>query len=287
MGWINEFRKSLKSVDVEEIIDLIFFRPISFVFVKIIYNTSITPNQISVLSMLTGIAAGIAIAFGNYTFFIAGGFLLMISNVLDCADGQLARLKQNGTKIGRIIDGFIDYVTGFSFFAGAGVGLSIMTGNILSSWLLVAAAGASRIFQNMYFDNFRNDYLKYVYDKGSDLEYELTEFKKFKEVLNRSKGRYFDKFLVEIYIRYSSVQKKGTQHKLYDVTPEEYKRKNKFVLRLWSWLGSTTHLAAAIIFLFLNRLEYYMWTSIIIGNLLLIVFLLVQKKALSDLKKKL
>jgi phosphatidylglycerophosphate synthase len=32
--------------------------------------------------------------------------LYFISNVLDCADGQIARLK-NGTKVGRIVDGLL------------------------------------------------------------------------------------------------------------------------------------------------------------------------------------
>jgi phosphatidylglycerophosphate synthase len=109
MSLYNEYKASLKSFDVEEILDLVLYRPISFLLVKLIYRTNFTPNQISIVSMIFGLGSGIAFYFGEYQYIIAGGIFIFLSNVLDCADGQLARLKKNGTKVGRIIDGFIDY----------------------------------------------------------------------------------------------------------------------------------------------------------------------------------
>ena len=55
MSLISEFKQSLKTVDSEEILDLVIFRPISFLFVKLIYNTNITPNQISSVALVFGI----------------------------------------------------------------------------------------------------------------------------------------------------------------------------------------------------------------------------------------
>jgi phosphatidylglycerophosphate synthase len=129
MSILKEYKSSLKSFDVEEIIDLIIFRPLSFLLVKIIYSTNITPNQISIISMFFGLLAGVIIGFGKYEFVLAGAVLIFLSNLLDCADGQLARLKKNGTKIGRLIDGFIDYVTGLSAFLGLGFAVSYITGD--------------------------------------------------------------------------------------------------------------------------------------------------------------
>lgn len=286
MSLINEYKSSLKSYDVEEILDLAFFRPLSFLLVKLIYPTNITPNQISVVSMLFGLMSGVMFSFGTHKFFVLGAVMILVSNILDCADGQLARLKQNGTKIGRIIDGFIDYVTGFSIFAGLGIGLSVMTGEVFYVWVLVVIAAGSRVLQNMYFDYYRLVYLKKVYNKGTDVQKEIEEFKKFREVLNRTKGRYGEKFLVYIYIKYSSVQKTSTNTDMFTVDPEEYKKRNVFILRLWSWLGSTTHLSAVILFLFINRVDIYLWVTVIAGNIALVILYFWQKRIISEISVK-
>ncbi len=285
MTWFTEFKSSLKGYDAEEILDLYFFRPLSFLFVKLIYSTNITPNQISVVSMLFGILTGVLFGFGSYQFFVFGAIALLISNILDCADGQLARLKKNGTGIGRIIDGFIDYVTGLSIFAGIGIGLSVATGNYAYVWILTAAAGFSRVLQNMMFDNYRNMYLTYVYDKGSNIPKEIEEYTRLKRRLEKTKGRYVEKFLVDIYIKYSSVQKNTAQDKVLNVSSDEYKKKNVMLLRAWSWIGSTTHLAAVAAACFTNRVEYYLWVTITLGNFYLLIMYIIQKSALKGISK--
>lgn len=283
MSWLTEFKSSLKSFDVEEIIDIYFFRPLSFLFVKLIYSTDITPNQISIFSMIFGVLTGVFFAFGTPQFFVFAGISLLISNILDCADGQLARLKKNGTGIGRIIDGFIDYITGFAIFVGIGIGLSIYTHNYYYVWALTLAGAVSRILQNMWFDNYRNTYLLYVYNKGTNIEKEIEEFRRMKHILDRNKGRYVEKFLVNIYIKYSSVQKNTTQDERLKISPEEYRKKNQMLLRVWSWIGSTTHLSFVIVLSMFSRLDLYLWITITLGNLILLFLYFYQKKVLKGL----
>lgn len=145
----SEFKQSLKTVDSEEILDLIIFRPISFALVKLIYNTNITPNQISSVALLFGILSGILYGYGTYEFLL-GSASFFICNTLDCMDGQLARLKKNGTKIGRVVDGFIDYITSISVFVGIGIAMTFITGEPLYSWVLTLTAGISKALQNMF-----------------------------------------------------------------------------------------------------------------------------------------
>lgn len=283
MSLASEFKESLKTIDSEEIFDLVIFRPISFVLVKLIYNTNITPNQISIVALVFGILSGVFYGFGTYEFFILASASFFICNTLDCMDGQLARLKKNGTKIGRVIDGFIDYVTSISVFLGLGIAMTSITGNPVYSWVMTISAGISKALQNMFFDHYRNMYLEYVYHKASSVDEEIKEFSDEKEILKDVKGKVLEKFLISLYLAYSNFQKKSTKHIELKISPQEYKSQNKTLLRLWSWIGSTTHMVVLIIFSLMNRIDLYLIFAITIGNLIFIILLIWQKLVLKKL----
>ena len=286
MSLLSEYKSSLKSVEVEEILDLLIFRPISFVIVKLIYRTNITPNQVSIAAMFFGIFAGIFYAFSTYEFFVIAAICFFICNTLDCVDGQLARLKKNGTKIGRIVDGFIDYVSSFFVFLGIGIALSITTGDLVYAWLLTFFAGLSKALQNTFFDHYRNMYLTYVHGKASDVNVEIKEFTDEKERLMNEKGKHIEKILVNIYLKYTLFQSITTQHIELDVSPEEYRKKNIVLLKVWSWIGSTTHMSLLILFSILNRIEWYLIFTVTVGNLILLILWLCQRVAINKLTKK-
>ncbi len=282
MSLIAEFKQSLKTVDSEEILDLIIFRPVSFLFVKLIYNSNITPNQISTVALVFGILSGILYGFGTYEFLLLGSASFFICNTLDCMDGQLARLKKNGTKIGRVIDGFIDYTTSVSVFLGLGFAMTSITGEPVYSWVLTIAAGISKALQNMLFDHYRNLYLEYGYNKVSDIDSEIEEYTEEWERLKNEKGKLVEKLLVKSYIGYSRIQKKLTKHISLNATPEEYRKKNKTILRMWSWIGSTTHMVALIVFSIFNRIDLYLICSVTLGNVVMLLLKMKQDSIIRE-----
>ncbi len=282
MPLITEFKQSLKTVDSEEILDLFIFRPISFLFVKLIYNTNITPNQISTVALVFGILSGVLYGFGTYEFLLLGSASFFICNTLDCMDGQLARLKKNGTKIGRVIDGFIDYTTSVSVFLGLGFAMTSITGEPLYSWVLTIAAGISKALQNMLFDHYRNLYLEYVYDKSSDIDNEIQEYSEEWNRLKDEKGKWIEKSLVKSYLGYSKIQKKLTKHISLNATPDDYREKNKTILRMWSWIGSTTHMVALIVFSIFNRIDLYLIYSITLGNIIMLLLKIRQDRIIKE-----
>jgi len=163
----RQYKSSLKAIEVEEIFDLILYRPLAFLFVKATYSINITPDMVSVAALTIGSTAGIMFGFGSYTFLVIGAILYFTSNVLDCADGQIARLKKNGTKVGRIVDGFVDYIVSIFVFVGIGIGLTSqfndheigLWGNSLLHWhpvtyIWVASilGAVSSAIQAFYFD---------------------------------------------------------------------------------------------------------------------------------------
>lgn len=104
----TEYKQSLKSLDTEETIDLWFYRPLGFAWAKLFSKLGITPNAVTIASIFLGVAGGILLYFGAQPYIwlnYLGIFLIIWANTYDSADGQLARLTHQYSRIGRILDG--------------------------------------------------------------------------------------------------------------------------------------------------------------------------------------
>jgi len=92
-----------------------YLEPVAGIFVR----CHITPNQISVLSLVAGIAC--AILFFERHFFW-GSLALLLSAILDLIDGSVARMTNRHTKFGAVFDWIIDkYIDAIVLL---GIGLS-------------------------------------------------------------------------------------------------------------------------------------------------------------------
>ena len=292
MSLFHEYKSSLKKIEVEELFDLYFYRPLAFLLVKAVYSTNITPNQLTVISMIFGVLGGICYSFGTHKAFMFGAVLYLLYNVVDCSDGQLARLKKNGTTIGRILDGVADYVVSVALYFGIGFGYANNSSNPFLIWLLTAAAGISNAIQSGLLDYYRTRYLDYVLNRVSILDEGLKVFEDEFERLKKIKGRYFDKVIIWIYLQYSAIQQKVTNPKPEQekikahINAEEYSKKNRLLIRLWTLLGPTTQWTFLIITSFLNRIDIYLLGIFVVGNILAIIIYFFQSKFDKALKLK-
>jgi archaetidylinositol phosphate synthase len=86
-------------------------------------NTSVTPNQLTTLRLLTGLAACAAFTTGSRDGEIWGGVLWVLSAFLDRADGELARVTGKTSPGGHAYDYACDVACNALFFAAIGIGL--------------------------------------------------------------------------------------------------------------------------------------------------------------------
>ena len=84
-----------------------FYRKFSRPTARILYKLKFEPNQVTLLSFILGILSGVIF---YYRMFIPGLIVLFISEILDCADGDLARLKKKVSKKGEYLDSFLDRI---------------------------------------------------------------------------------------------------------------------------------------------------------------------------------
>ncbi len=99
-------RASFKSGDTEEWLDIHFTRPIGLAFALMWAKLGVTPNYVTILSMFLGAGAGWCFYHTELWWNVWGVVLLMLANFCDSTDGQLARLTNHKTLIGRMLDGF-------------------------------------------------------------------------------------------------------------------------------------------------------------------------------------
>lgn len=82
----------------------------------------VTPNQITIASLLLGLVAALGFAIGTYGFSLAASLLLPLIMVLDCLDGTVARLKFQESRLGARLDLYGDTVLNLVIFWGIAVG---------------------------------------------------------------------------------------------------------------------------------------------------------------------
>lgn len=89
--------------------------------IRPLIGTSVTPNHLTTLRLLTGLAACAAIAPGNPAGAWWGGGLWLVSAFLDRADGELAREGRMMSAAGHRYDFYVDILVNALFFVAAGV----------------------------------------------------------------------------------------------------------------------------------------------------------------------
>ncbi|MBD5420718.1 MAG: CDP-alcohol phosphatidyltransferase family protein [Bacteroides sp.] len=209
----EEYRGSLKSSDTEEWFDLIFYRPIGFTWAVIARKLGIHPNAITIASIFIGIGAGIAFYYNNFWINLIGVFLLVWANSYDSADGQLARMTKQYSRLGRILDG----VSSDLWFVAIYIAICLRE-NYTSEffmahkwaiWVLAVFAGMCHAQQAAMADIYRQFHLFFLKGKaGSELEDAQALWKKFHSMSWRRE--FFSKLVMGFYANYTRTQERWT-----------------------------------------------------------------------------
>jgi hypothetical protein len=114
-----------------------FVSPYSRYIARWCAHRGFTPNQVTTVSVLIGLAAALAFATGERWGLVTGAVLVYLAFVTDCVDGQLARYTRQFSKLGAWLDSVFDRTKEYLAFAGLAIGASRMDDPV---WLLACAA---------------------------------------------------------------------------------------------------------------------------------------------------
>jgi archaetidylinositol phosphate synthase len=92
---------------------------------KAFARAGFTPNQISLLSLLLGVAAMLLYAARSFPL---GSIALLASAILDLVDGYVSRIQVSGTRFGAVFDWIVDKYVDTLALIGVGIsGIPIIT----------------------------------------------------------------------------------------------------------------------------------------------------------------
>jgi archaetidylinositol phosphate synthase len=132
---------SLKNVPVPKTWDARLARRL----VTPLVNTFVTPNHLTTLRLLIGVAGALGLARGGFVWANAGALLIVLSNFVDHTDGELARISGKSSRIGHFYDLACDALVTVLLFVGLGLGIGPVheVGRILPGGFLGGLAGVA------------------------------------------------------------------------------------------------------------------------------------------------
>ncbi|HEY7681366.1 MAG TPA: CDP-alcohol phosphatidyltransferase family protein [Gemmatimonadales bacterium] len=121
-------------------------RPLSLRLTRALLDTSLTPNQMTLIAAVFGLAGIAVVAVGGARWLVPGALLLQVQSILDGCDGEISRLKYIRSRLGEWLDQVLDDVVNVGFFAAAGWALH-RAGSPIALPLTVVGTALHLIYQ--------------------------------------------------------------------------------------------------------------------------------------------
>lgn len=273
------YRDSLKSSVSDELINTYLLRPLAGLIVWVLYYTPITPNQVTIASTLVGVLAAVFYLEGNAQAIALAGLCVTLKDILDSADGQLARAKQQYSRIGRFLDSIGDFVVDVVVFGAIGWVLYASSGDV---WMLVLAlvglVGISlrvsyHVFYQASFLHLKRKYennrlIEEVREEDTKGEVVALRLQKIFQIIYGWQDRLM--LAIDKWCRSGRNNEQFLAHWYADTTG----------LRISGLLGFGTELFLLMVCSVLNRLELYLYLNVILMNGIWTVGILYRKAVL-------
>lgn len=307
------YRSTLKPLEVEELIDLLVHRPLAHLLVLAVKGTAITPDQLTIVSMLVGVAAGVATLSSFVTgrpYLWLGGLLLILSAVVDCSDGQLARLRKTSSTFGRMLDGAVDAVVQIAVIPAALLhvwwrnggdtpGAPALGHSPFAAWLsptgwlvLGVAAILTGIAHTTLYDYFKNVYLRMTMDGKREGDEDPEEVVAQYAAAQARGVTLLDRIRYEMYIGHVTNQRAllravdpNIPARFRDMptfsaeAAVRYRAEQRGLMRAWSFYGIGTHIFAIGACMMADAVEVYILARFFLANGALLVLVPLQRRA--------
>lgn len=272
---------------IEEPVNYFFNRPLADIMVRFLAkHTPVTPNQVTFAAIVVGVIGGVLFTPGVNPWLFAGALVFQLSQILDCVDGQLARLTGKSSDFGRLLDGAGDYIVAFAIWGGAIYGMqqqlprqilhSLIPVSLPLFWTVMGLAFVSIAVHSLYYDFIKTKFGTILKTGKDQTEQEHREqFSKY----SGQKLSLLRRLMLRIYKGYSKAQRAlGTGNFTrieYSVEERvEILHRYRSLFRLWSWLGPNSHFTVITAGALTGNLMLSVWIAVIPMNVYFLLLVL-------------
>lgn len=211
---IEDLKKSRKSDDTDDYVDKYIHEPIALFFSRFFIKLGVSPNVVTILSMVFGVSGAVLFYSQNKAWNTLGIFFQIFAAVLDCSDGQVARMTGKSTQLGRVLDGTVDGVNFGAVYVALALRMMKETipfsgGFLWGGWIwpvVVFCGAVSHSSQARMADYYRGVHL--FFKKGNDLP-RASEIRE-EYLVARSKKEFWNTIWLLFYWFYTGLQEKAT-----------------------------------------------------------------------------
>ena len=142
------------------IIDRYIIRKISGFITGLLVKTPITPNQVTIISLILGIISAAFFSHGVHTYTIIAGMLYFVSTVFDQCDGEVARFKHMTSDFGKSFDIIVDSIVNAAITIGITIGIYKTNGSdltILAGLFAMTGIVISLLLTTYFSNESKND----------------------------------------------------------------------------------------------------------------------------------
>lgn len=201
---------TMKSEDTESAFELYVTRTPGYLWALFFRALHIHPIAVTLISIVIGAASGYFFYFDDLRLNAIGMLLLVWANWYDCADGQLARMTDQRTLVGRLLDGFAGDVWFFCIYLSFALRLTSSWGDIWVWFLLAYSGFVCHARQCALADYYRNIHIWFQQGAGkSELDTSERENRRYHE-LHWQRGEWFEKLYLFFYRAYTRGQEDQT-----------------------------------------------------------------------------
>lgn len=264
---------AFKAFEIEEFVDVYFFRRAGILVARAARVMRLSPNAVSILAALVGVAGGAMLA--SEPLATTGFGMLIVHGVIDSADGQLARMTGRTSDFGRVLDGISGYVTHIAAYLGVVIGVIGRGG---SPWIVVLAviAGVCTAIQAQMYDYHRTSYAAVVI-KG-ELPWAAAQPSRLRGVMAAYGS--MQHRLAGVHPRVeAALAERARLGKVRDEDRSRYRQCFYVRVRGWNLLGDNVRRFAIGILAFADRLDLLFLFIIGPMNAILLVLWLWQQRA--------
>ena len=206
----KDLESAQKSNDTEDKFDTVVYGTFSMLLAHFFIRHKISANKVTLLSLVFGVLGSFFFYPQHVLLNFVGILIEFFAVVLDCADGQVARMTHTSSQLGRFLDGTVDIINFFAVYFALGLRMANETIPFSAVkwgayiWIVLVVSGYCHGEQARMADYYRSLHLSFL-DFGNKANF--TTSRSIRRELEESKDSpFYNKLYLSAYYIYTKAQ---------------------------------------------------------------------------------